>query len=143
MLSYLHVKYPQKSPFNTIPNQSKFNCFCIHVHPFAQVHILSHPCALLCPCTSMRILSHKFTSCCIHSHPCVHAHPFMFHTSAVRRSDLHVSCVAVRMHAQCRLPSNGSASLRSCPCAACGTPCMCSGTPPASCSSVSALKIPV
>ena len=31
----------------------------------------------------MHILSHKFNSCCIHSHPCVHVHPFMFCASVV------------------------------------------------------------
>ena len=63
----------------------------------------------------MRVLSHKFNSrcvhshefnsCCVHSHPCIHACPFVFRTSAVRRSDLHVSCVAVRTRARCHVLS--------------------------------------
>ena len=54
----------------------------------------------------MRVLSHEFTSRCTHLHPCIHARTFVFRASAVRCSDLRVSCVAVRTRARgavCRL----------------------------------------
>ena len=76
--------YPRKPFFDTISNQSQINCF------FA----------------SMRVLSHKFTARRVHSRSCVHARRFVFRASAVRHSDLRVSCVAVRARvrgAVCRL----------------------------------------
>ena len=54
----------------------------------------------------MRVLSHEFNSRRVHSRPCVHVRTFVFRSSAVRRSDLRVSCVAVRARARgavCRL----------------------------------------
>ena len=106
---------PRNSPFKTIPNQSQFQCFSRPCASFrmssilvASVHILA----------SMRILSCS-------------AHPRFGAVTCVS----HVLWCA---RARCRLPSDGSAGLQSRPCPACGTPCMRSGTPRASCSSVSA-----
>ena len=82
---------PRKSPFNTIPNQSQFQC-------------LSHPCVFfrMIPLffASMHVLSHEFNSRCTHLHPCIHAHTFVVHMSVVQHSDLCVSCVAVHAHAR-------------------------------------------
>ena len=93
----------------------EFNSCCIHLHEFTSRCVHSHPCVCVCPFPSL--------------HPCTH--PFVFCVSTVRCSDLHVSCVVVHTHAHMarHLLSNGSASLRSCPCAAHRTPCMCSSTP--------------
>ena len=76
------------------------NVFRVHARSFARFHCFSGFFA------SMRVLSHEFNSRCIHSRPCIRARTFVFRASAVRRSDLRVSCVAVRARARgavCRL----------------------------------------
>ena len=57
---------PRKSPFNTIPNQSKFQCFS---RGFSGVSF-----------ASMRVLSHEFNSRRVHARPCIHARTFVFRT---------------------------------------------------------------
>ena len=94
---------PLKSPFNTIPNQSQFQCFSRPCTSFRMSSILI---------ASIHVLSHEFTSCHVHLCPCIHACPFMFCASAVQCSDLCVSCVAVRM----RIPNQSYFQCFSHPC---------------------------
>ena len=62
-------------------------------------------CVLSHEFNSRCVHSHEFDSRCVHSHPCAHARPFVFRASAVRRSDLRVSCVTVGARVRCGLPS--------------------------------------
>ena len=106
------------------------NVFRVHARSFARFHCFSRPCASFRTSSilvaSIRVLASMRALSC-----------------SARPRFGSVTCVShvlrcARAHAQSRLPSNGSAGLRSRPCAARGTPRTRSGTPRASCSSVSA-----
>ena len=117
----------RKSPFNKIPNQSQFQCFS---RPCASFRTSSFLVASICT-SSLLVASVRFL-----------ASMRVLSCSARPRFGA-VTCMShvlrcARARARCRLPSNGSAGLRSRPCAARGTPRLHSGTPRASCSSVSA-----